>query len=76
MASPDLATHVRAEAATGSRVTASRATGSATAIGPAVLLKAGNVAEDVPRVRDEALVAAADRNEAARSPSPYDRFFG
>ena len=75
MASPDLATHARAEAATGSRVTASRATGSATAIGPAVL-KAGNVAEDVPRVRDEALVAAADRNEAARSPSPYDRFFG
>ena len=71
-ASRDSAAHVRAAAATGSR-----ATDSGTAIVLAALLKAVNEAEDVPRVRDEAPVAAAaDRNEAARSASPYDRFFG
>ena len=55
-----------------------RATDSVTAgIVLAADLKAANEAEDVPRVRDEAPVAAAvDRNEAARSSSPYDRFFG
>lgn len=72
-ASRDLATLVPAGAATDSP-----ATDSATAaIVLAAVLKAVNEAEDVPRVRDEAPVAAAaDRNEAARSSSPYDRFFG
>lgn len=71
-ASRDLATHVRAEAATGSQ-----ATDSATAIVLAAVLRAANEAEDVRRVRDEAPVAAAaDPNEAVRPPSLYDRFFG
>jgi hypothetical protein len=73
-ASRDLATHARVEAVTVSRA---RDSATATAIVLAVVLRAANEAEDVPRVRDEAPVAAAaDRNEAARSASPYDRFFG
>jgi hypothetical protein len=49
---------------------------SVRAIVPAVL-RAGSAAADVPQGTVGALAAAGvGRNEAARSPSPYDRFFG
>jgi len=71
-ASPDSATHVPAEGATGSRVV----TVSVRAIVPAVL-RAGSAAADVPQGTVGALAAAGvGRNEAVRSPSPYDGFFG
>ena len=71
-ASPDSATHVQAEGATGSRVV----TVSVKGIVPAVL-RAGSAVVDDPQGTVEALAAAGvGRNEAARSPSPHDRFFG
>lgn len=74
-ASPDSATHVQAEGATGSRVV----TVSVKGIVQAVLRagRAGSAAADVPQ-GTVGVLAAADvgRNEAARSPSPHDRFFG
>ena len=71
-ASPDSATHVQAEGATGSRVTV-----SVRGIVQAVL-RAGSAAADAPQGTVGALAAAdVGRNEAARSTiSPYDRFFG
>lgn len=71
-ASPDSATHVRAEGATGNRVV----TVSVKGIVPAVR-RADSAAADVPQGTVGALAAAGvGRNEAARSPSPYDGFFG
>ena len=62
-ASPDSATHVRAEGATGSRATV-----SVRGIVQAVL-RAGSEAADAPQVTAGALAAAGvDRNEAVRSP--------
>lgn len=71
-ASPDSATHVQAEGATGSRVVTVSVKGIVLAV-----LRAGSAAVDAPQGTVEALAAAGvGRNEAARSPSPYDRFFG
>jgi hypothetical protein len=62
-ASPDSATHVQAEGATGSRATV-----NVRGIVQAVL-RAGSEAADAPRVTAGALAAAdVGRNEAVRSP--------
>ena len=62
-ASPDSATHVQAEGATGSRVVTVSVKGIVLAV-----LRAGSAAVDAPQGTVEALAAAGvGRNEAARS---------
>jgi hypothetical protein len=64
-ASPDSATHVQAEGATGSRVTVVSVRGIVQGV-----LRAGSAAADAPQVTAGALAVAADvgRNEAVRAP--------